>query len=601
MSLRTRCLGVLGAVAVAVALRAPGLQREISHDEAYSWLAYASVSYAQVLTAYNVPNNHILHSAAMRAAAQMLGGHEEWVLRLPAFAAGIATIPVSAGLAATALASPAAGVAAAWLVALHPVQAGYTQSARGYSLLVLWSTLTWWAGLLALAGRRGMWFLFAIAGFLATMTLPSAVFLIIGVGAWSAVTAWRRGDRRTLVDALLATGLTGAAILLGHARVLTDMTAASERWGVHVWQDVTAALTTLVRGGEMLVGGWMLVGPVMLGVYRLHRRRDDLLAQALLLMMVPVVFAVVTGVAGQARSYFGLLPIILVLAVAWVPDPGPPIRWLGALLCVAAFAVGGFHQAGRIHADKGLAIVARALNDQPPNELLVAPLFLEVPLDYYTRAGEKTRLERVLSDGRLDGLLFARLDTDPRAGFNQYVLFDDRMNYALTIPEAPFTEVYRHGDLSLMESTDGRSVYPRDGATWEVIEGRALLRMAPSAFGPRMSLGFLSDEDGFLAIEDLRFASNSPGFVAVTYAYRGAQVLATLCSQDDGRWREQPAYSGQAISLRLLDALGNSWVAENRLAPVEPGRHYSLCITGEGAGERYVSGLLYTFFPMVAD
>ncbi len=234
MRSRTWYVGVLTAMMVAVVLRAPGLQREISHDEAYSWLAFASVSYEHVLTAYRVPNNHILHSVAMRAAAQFLGGQEEWVVRLPAFAAGIATIPVVAGLATTALGSPVAGAVAAWVVALHPAQATYSQSARGYTLLVLCSALAWWGGLLGLRGRRGMWGLFAVAGFLATWTLPSAIFLVIGFGAWSVVTAWRRGDRRMLAAGLLATGLSGGAILLACASVLGDLAAASERWGVHV-------------------------------------------------------------------------------------------------------------------------------------------------------------------------------------------------------------------------------------------------------------------------------------------------------------------------------------------------------------------------------
>ena len=33
---------ILGAIMVAIVVRAPGLDREITHDEAYSWLKYAS-------------------------------------------------------------------------------------------------------------------------------------------------------------------------------------------------------------------------------------------------------------------------------------------------------------------------------------------------------------------------------------------------------------------------------------------------------------------------------------------------------------------------------------------------------------------------------
>jgi 4-amino-4-deoxy-L-arabinose transferase-like glycosyltransferase len=101
------------ALLATIAVRAPDLDREITHDEAYSWLGFASLSYEQIFTTYHLPNNHILHSDLMRLSSQVFGGTQEWMLRAPAFVAGVAAVPVMAGLAASALGSPATGVVAA--------------------------------------------------------------------------------------------------------------------------------------------------------------------------------------------------------------------------------------------------------------------------------------------------------------------------------------------------------------------------------------------------------------------------------------------------------------------------------------------------------
>lgn len=193
MSRRAVYSWVLGATIVAIVVRLPGLDREITHDEAYSWLGYASMPYATLLSTYDMPNNHLLHSAAMRLSSRMFGGDQEWVLRAPAFVAGVVTIPMMAGLATAALGSPVAGIVAAWWMALHPSHISYSNTARGYALLVLFGALSWWSVVLAFQGRPRFWIVFAVAAFLATWTIPSGVFLLLALGGWALVTAWRRG------------------------------------------------------------------------------------------------------------------------------------------------------------------------------------------------------------------------------------------------------------------------------------------------------------------------------------------------------------------------------------------------------------------------
>ncbi len=40
------------------------------------------------------------------------------------------------------------------------------------------------------------------------------------------------------------------------------------------------------------------------------------------------------------------------------------------------------------------------------------------------------------------------------------------------------------------------------------------------------------------------------------------------------------------------------WSLETRMVLAQPDQRYAACITGEGAGERYVADLIYTYFPL---
>ncbi len=69
--------------------------------------------------------------------------------------------------------------------------------------------------------------------------------------------------------------------------------------------------------------------------------------------------------------------------------------------------------------------MAEAFARLPTRDILAAPLFLEVPLDVYSRQAETEKLRDILKQGRLDGVMFVCSETDPRANFDNYVMFDD--------------------------------------------------------------------------------------------------------------------------------------------------------------------------------
>ncbi len=110
------------------------------HDEAYSFVVFAKLPLNLAIADYHFPNNHLLNTLLMHIS-QRLFGNDPWVVRLPAFSAGLALVP-----AGYLLTRQLYGGLAAWLasaaMAASPVLIHYSTNARGYSLLALFTLLT---------------------------------------------------------------------------------------------------------------------------------------------------------------------------------------------------------------------------------------------------------------------------------------------------------------------------------------------------------------------------------------------------------------------------------------------------------------------------
>ena len=160
-STRIQYLVFAGAVIAGCVFRLDGLGRELGHDEAYSWVKFASRSYEYIATTYFIPNNHIFHSVLMRLAVQLFG-KAEWTIRLVALLAGVMAIPAVFLLCRELTGQARVGLAASWILACMPVHISYSQVARGYTLLVLLALVAWavrfpspeWPRIFLVAGLR---------------------------------------------------------------------------------------------------------------------------------------------------------------------------------------------------------------------------------------------------------------------------------------------------------------------------------------------------------------------------------------------------------------------------------------------------------------
>ena len=166
--------GVLGLMFLAVVFRMEKANAPMAHDEAYTYVTF-SRSLFSAMTDYSKPNNHILHSILVYFAT-MLFGKGAWVVRLPAFLAGVLLVPAVFWLACR-LYDRWTALGAAFLVAWFPALVAYSNDARGYTMVALFTLI-----ILALGDHVRkeknlfFWALISLFSALGLYTVPTMLF-----------------------------------------------------------------------------------------------------------------------------------------------------------------------------------------------------------------------------------------------------------------------------------------------------------------------------------------------------------------------------------------------------------------------------------------
>jgi hypothetical protein len=188
------------------------------YDESYTYIHYARYALSLGLTTYDAPNNHLLHTFLVHIAYRLFGD-APWALRLPAFVAGVLTLPVGY-LVGRCFVGSAAALLATSAMATAMVMIEMSTNARGYSIVGLVFLLL--LGLAQYLRRRDNaagWVLFAALGALGTYAIPTMVYGFATAALWlflSALTGDIAVERprflRRLAAAVVGCGIATAAL-----------------------------------------------------------------------------------------------------------------------------------------------------------------------------------------------------------------------------------------------------------------------------------------------------------------------------------------------------------------------------------------------------
>jgi uncharacterized membrane protein len=173
------------------------LNKPIEYDEAYTFIYFASKSFKHILADYSAPNNHIFHTIFVGIGYRLFGG-DPWVLRLPAFIAGILMVPVMY-ITARRFFSYQQALAAAALIAVGHWFIMYSANGRGYTILILLALLQAnFAGILVTRQynpqgeveeeSKPALIAFALTGALGFYTIPIFLYPMAGISLWVVTT-----------------------------------------------------------------------------------------------------------------------------------------------------------------------------------------------------------------------------------------------------------------------------------------------------------------------------------------------------------------------------------------------------------------------------
>ena len=208
---RSVWIGVGLITLIGFSLRIIDLNQSIAYDEAYTFIHFASREFKHILADYSAPNNHIFHTILVGIAYRLFGG-QAWVLRLPAFLAGILMITATY-ITARRFFSAHQSLAAAGLAAITPLFVNYSVNGRGYTILVLFALLSAnFAGILVTRQSKPALIAFILTSALGFYTIPIFLYPMAGISLWVVATylfvkeSWQ--DKRRKLGLFLGACLT---------------------------------------------------------------------------------------------------------------------------------------------------------------------------------------------------------------------------------------------------------------------------------------------------------------------------------------------------------------------------------------------------------
>ena len=231
-------LWVLLAVLIATGLRWNRMDLSLYNDEAYNFQQYihgkdkadpqGNVTFRRAgweeTFWENKANNGVLFSVTARLFDEAWrpgdgstnGLLDERALRYPSLIAGLLSV-VAIALLGRVLFSPVVGLAAAFLLAVHPWHLRYSTEACSYAMVILLVTLGMLCLVIALRNNRWRWWLaFAGCQFLYMYAFSGALYFALGtnLAALCAIIARGHSWRRAAIGRLVVASILSAMVYL---------------------------------------------------------------------------------------------------------------------------------------------------------------------------------------------------------------------------------------------------------------------------------------------------------------------------------------------------------------------------------------------------
>ena len=312
------------------------MNRALGGNDENAMLMYFGYSYPEYIASnYFDANNHIFHTLLVNLMSGWFGEGNALAIRFPTFVFGIACLWMIYLTALELFHSRKIANTALLIAAVNPVHIHYSQTARGYSLVMFFSiaVIYYSLKLLQSSKKRKEIIPLAICGFLSVYVLPTNVFFLFGLAIWLATILLvpsfleeygipKEERRNKAIYFFGAAAFIALTSFLAYSPVLEEMQETARTHQLLTLDTQTGSAINLTTSiikkifqGPLLWFVPFLIAGAFFGS-RIHRPRLLLL---LTIYFVPLIITLITGIGGYPRNYLFNLPLLaLFLAAGFV-------------------------------------------------------------------------------------------------------------------------------------------------------------------------------------------------------------------------------------------------------------------------------------------
>jgi len=307
------------------ALRFAFLFQPMCFDESVTYLAYALHPLSYGLSCYVYPNNHLFNTFLVHFTTKIFG-NSPWVIRLPAFIAGVLIIPLSYLVVRKLFDKNAAIITAALIVTCSQL-IEYSTNARGYSIqaLIVLAAIIVSFNLIKKGGLANwVWLtlLFAM-GFYA---IPTMLYFFLGIILWlvlSLVKGEIKDSRIVFARRIALMSIsTLILVILLYLPVINNSgisSLISNRWVKSLgWSKFAKSLFPGLKeywsawaAGIPLPISILLITCVIISVIFHRRLAKNTLNLLYTMLVASILIVIVQRRLPPARAWLPLLPLIL--------------------------------------------------------------------------------------------------------------------------------------------------------------------------------------------------------------------------------------------------------------------------------------------------
>ncbi len=316
-------------------------------DENHMLLYFGYTHLQYIATTYFDASNHIFHTMLVNLMGRWFGEENALAIRLPTFLFGIACLWMIYKVAWEIFASKEIALMALLIAAVNPVHIYYSQTARGYSIMIFFSTAVLYLVIKLLQFKlnsRNV-FLLILCGFLSVYTLPTNILFLLSLAGWLLTVllspSWRSMGYDLSVEERRQRGLwfgysallLALLLLLSYLPVVGQMAETARTHSLLTFDTQSALASSLLpaiiervfQGPLIWFLPFLLVGLIYGKVQHKSYR-----FMPIFIFFLPLIITAVIGVGGFPRNYLFNFPLFIIFLAAGFSVTGDYMkRWFG--------------------------------------------------------------------------------------------------------------------------------------------------------------------------------------------------------------------------------------------------------------------------------